>query len=257
MARETTVPMVVDAETYGDVDSRVVMIAKPRSAAAEQYRVLSRKLERKVAAGVRRIAVTSATAGEGRTMTAINLALALGVGGRQRVALVDAHLRSPSVHTLLGLSTNGGLVDVVTGRATLEQSMWQFRSDDLWVLPAGRTAEPHEVIASRRLREVMAELKEKFDVVIVDAPPVLPTADMLALGTEVDGVLMVVQAGKTPREVIDLALETIAHVPLLGCVLNQVEAGVGVPYQLYARHDRELKALPAASAPALMGSAKG
>ena len=257
MARETSVPMVVDAETYGDVDARVVMINKPRSAAAEQYRVLSRKLERKVAQGTKRIAVTSAVSGEGRTMTAVNLALALGVGGRQRVALVDANLRSPSVHALLGLSAQSGLVDVVTGRSTLEQSMWQFRSDDLWILPAGRTIEPQDVIASRRLREVMAELKAKFDVVIVDAPPVLPTADLLALGTEVDGLLMVVQAGKTPREVLNLAMDTISHLPLLGCVLNQVEAGVGVPHQLYAQHDRQLKALPAASHPALMGGAKG
>jgi non-specific protein-tyrosine kinase len=245
----------------------VVVIARPRSAAAEQYRVLARKLERRIGAGARRIAVTSSVAGEGRTTTAVNLALALGAGGRQRVALVDANLRERpdglAVHTLLGLGAQAGLADVVRSRApideTLERSLWRFRDDDTYVLPAGRTDAPHEIAASRRLGEALRALRDRFDVVIIDAPPVLPTADMLALAGEVDGALLVVRAGRTPRDVVQLALRTLSSlgegVPLLGCVLNEVEAGAGAPFRLYAKHDREVRGLlPAVAASTTAGA---
>jgi Mrp family chromosome partitioning ATPase len=180
----------------------------------------------------------------------VNLAIALGLGQRHRVALVDANLRSPGVGALLGLQANGGLVDVVEERLALDQALWRFRSDQLFVMPAGATLDPHAVFASRRLGAVFDELRGRFEVVVVDGAPVLPTADMLTLGPLLDGVLVVVHAGRTPREVVKLALDAMPEVPLVGCVLHRVHAGVGAPWRLFARHDREERRLLPAARPA-------
>ena len=243
----TTAIPIVDAETYGAVDPHVVVLTRPRGAAAEQYRVLRQRVERAIGDGRKCIGVTSATAGEGKTTTAVNLALALGLGQRHRVALVDANLRAPSVHAMLGLRPTAGLVDVIEERVPLESALWRFRSDHLYVLPAGQTADPHAIVASRRLGLLLQELRRRFDVVIVDAAPILPTADALTLGPELDGALLVVRAGRTPREVVRLAIDALPDVPLLGCVLHRVQEGVGAPWRLFARHDREVqRALPPA-----------
>lgn len=250
----STKPAIVDAQIVGAVDPRVVMLSHPRGAAAEQYRVLRQRIERAVGRGSRCIGVTSSTAGEGKTTTAVNLALALALGQRHRVALVDANLRSPSVHALLGLSPSAGLVEVIEGKVELDAALWRFRGDYLHVLPAGRTEAPYAVVASPRLRALLGELRDRFEIVIVDGAPILPTADMLTLGPILDGVMLVVQAGRTRSELIRMALDAIPDVPVLGCVLQRVQAGAGAPYRLFARHDREVRrALPAPAPAAKLG----
>jgi capsular exopolysaccharide synthesis family protein len=247
MGHETQgVPTVVDAELLGAVQPHVVILSAPRSAAAEQYRVLRQRIERVLATGVKRIGITSSVAGEGKTTTAVNLALALGLGRRHKVVLVDAHVRAPGVHKLLGMQGRAGLVDVVEERLGLDATLWRFRSDDLYVLPAGETLEPHAVVAARRMGAILAELSARFDAVIVDGPPILPTADMLTLGPELDGILVVVRAGRTPREVLANALDAMPDARMLGCVLHRVEGGVGAAWRLLAQHDRQARrALPA------------
>ena len=114
MGKREEATAIRDAETFGGRWHRqVVMMSEPQGAAAEQYRVLRERLLPQVAQGVRRIAVTSTQSGEGRTTTAVNLALAMALSRHRRVALVDAHVRSPGVHALLGLSPQDGLVDVI------------------------------------------------------------------------------------------------------------------------------------------------
>src|SRR5437870_2681844 len=132
-------PVMVEAETYGKTDPRVVCLTAPASAAAEQYRLLALRLEKAARAGMKRIAITSATVGEGRTLTAVNTALALGRGQRNRVALVDCNFRSPGAHRALGLNPTHGLADVIHGRFSLDSVQWQFGDDDLFVIPAGHS----------------------------------------------------------------------------------------------------------------------
>jgi capsular exopolysaccharide synthesis family protein len=256
MARDNPLPAVLEAETIGAVQPHVVVLSAPRTAAAEQYRVLRQRLEPAIARGAKRIGFTSAVAGEGKSTTAVNLALALGMGGRHKVALVDANLRAPGVHALLGLSAQQGLVDVVEERISLDQALWRFRSDQLYVLPAGRTLDAYAIFAARRLGAVLAELRDRFDVVIVDAPPVMPTADMLTLATELDGAVMVIRAGETPRELVRHALAALPELRLLGCVLHRVETAVSASFRLFARHDRQV-AQPLLPAPAPARTAKG
>lgn len=245
------VPRVVARD---EVDAQVVVLSAPWSAAAEQYRVLARRLEPELRRGARRVGVTSAVAGEGRSTTAVNLALTLA--GRMRVALVDGHLRAPSVARLLGLPPRVGLAEVVEGRAALDEALVRFGRDDLHVLAAGLAEEPHATYAARRLGELLAALGERFDAVIVDGPPALPTADMLSLADALDGALLVVRAGATRREVLALALERLPT-RLLGAVLHRVDVGAGDTWRLCARHDKERRKPHERELPPLLPTAAG
>lgn len=244
--------VIVDAETYGKVAPGVVVLSEPASSAAEQFRVLALKIEAAARQGTRVIAITSATAGEGRTLTAVNVALALGAGRRNKVALVDANLRAQHAGGMaraLGLSPLTGLTQVLRGEVSLNNSLWRFGADDLWVLPGGVASDPTAVVGGKRMGELLTDLAERMDVVLVDAPPVLPTADLLALGRYVQGAVMVVRAGRTTREVVDMALAELATPlgpKLLGCALVGIAEEAGTTYELCRQHDKVVRrALPA------------
>jgi len=215
---------IIEAETYESIAKEAVCLTNPRSSAAEQYRVLRYRLEMLARSGVKALAFTSARSGEGKTTTAVNAALALGRGGRNKVVLVDADLRRPNVHNVLGLRPREGLCDVVAGRTTLGGCLWRFGSDELYVLPAGNVPEDlATTLYDPRLGDVMAELKARFDFVVLDVPPVLPLADVPTLCRDLDGVVMVVRANSTPRELVGAAVDALYGVPVHGLVLNDVD----------------------------------
>jgi succinoglycan biosynthesis transport protein ExoP len=228
------------------LDPRVVVMSRPASAVAEQYRLLALGLEGAIRAGKRRMAFTSAAMGEGRTLCAINTAFVLGCERQHRVALVDCDFRAPAVHRVLGIEPEVGLGDVLEGRAELHHTMWRFGEHELWIVPAGRVTTPHAAVTSRRLGEVFGELLRQSDLVLIDAPPVLPLADVAALGRHIDGAVMAIRAGRTRRELIDMALDALAlaEVDVLGAVLVGIEAEAGTTYQLCVEHDRRQRALP-------------
>lgn len=228
------------------LDPRVVVMSHPISAVAEQYRLLALGLEGALRAGKRRMAFTSAAAHEGRTLCAINTAFVLGCERHYRVTLVDCDFRAPAVHRVLGIEPDVGLGDVLEGRAELQHTMWRFGEHELWILPVGHVTAPHAAVTSRRLGEVLGEVLRQSDVVLIDAPPVLPLADMAALGPHIDGAVMAIRAGRTRRELIDMALDALAlaEVEVLGAALVGIEAEAGTAYQLCVEHDRRQRALP-------------
>jgi capsular exopolysaccharide synthesis family protein len=237
---------VVDAETYETVSGQAVTLTDPYSAAAEQYRVLRYRLEHLSRAGVKALAFTSAQSGEGKTTTAVNAALALGRGGRNRVVLVDGDLRRPGVHELLGLRAREGLCDVILDRAALGCCLWRFGAEELYVLPAGNVPDDlSTVLYHPRLSAVMSELRGRFDFVIVDAPPVLPLADVPTLCRELDGAVLVVRAAMTSRELVDAAIDELYGVTVHGLVLNDVDPRVAEKLALYPAAVRAPRALPA------------
>jgi capsular exopolysaccharide synthesis family protein len=216
---------ILEAETYEAVAAQAVTLTHPRSLAAEQYRVLRHRLEMLAKQGHKALAFTSAQSSEGRTTTAVNSALALGRGGRNKVVLVDADLRRPSVHTMLGLRPREGLCDVVAGRSTLGACLWRFGDDELYVLPAGNLPiDLATTLYDARLGETLRELKARFDFVLLDCPPVLPLADVPTLCRDLDGALMIVRANRTPLELVGAAVEALYGVPVHGVVLNDVDA---------------------------------
>jgi len=237
---------IVEAETYEPaIAPKVVTLSQPNHAAAEQYRVLRYRLECLAKAGIKALAFTSPQSGEGKTTTAVNAALALGKGGRNRVVLVDADLRRPGVASMLGLRANKGLVDIVAGRAALDDCLWRFGADELYVLPSGMP--PDDLAATLydpRMGDLMATLKSRFDFVIVDTPPVLPLADVPTLSRDLDGAIMVVRANHTPKELVNAALDALYGVTVHGLVLNEVDPRVASMLRI-APYGTQQKALPA------------
>lgn len=207
------------------LDPYLVSLKAPSSFAAERYQGLRMTVERlKALRDVRVIAVTSPGAGDGKTVTSINLAGALAHGAKARVLLIDADLRRPTVATRLRLDEADprGLVDAITNEGTRIQDV--TRTVDgfhLAVVPAGVTAVPiHELLRSARLESILNEARHLYDFVVLDTPPLLPVFDTALLARLVDGVLVVVAANRTPRKLLGEALNLLDPAKVLGIVFN-------------------------------------
>jgi capsular exopolysaccharide synthesis family protein len=211
------------------LDARIVAVEAPGTAAAQQYANLRTHLLLALARVAGRVTVmTSAVAGEGKSLTAGNLAAALATEGDGRVVLVDADFRTPTIHTLLGVPRRPGLAEYVEGQADLAAILHRSPVERLVVVPAGGPASPQAT--SRRFAELIGALREQFDDVVVDAPPVLPVADARALATLAHGVLVVVRAGQTRRDLVLEALGRLHGARVLGIVLNRVERSQTAAY---------------------------
>ncbi|MFT3915488.1 MAG: CpsD/CapB family tyrosine-protein kinase [Anaeromyxobacteraceae bacterium] len=201
-------------------ESRLVALAAPESAAAEQYRVLLSRLARLASRRpMRAVAVTSAGRGEGRTTTAMNLALTAAQEGRAAV-LVEADLRRPALAGLLGLSPRAGVGELLEGRAELSEAV--ARVGPLAVLCAGQVRDPASAARGARAGVLLEQLRAAYDLVVLDAPPAMSFLDGDRLAGAADGAILVVRAGVTPRPVVKLALEAIGD-RAAGIVLNAVD----------------------------------
>ncbi|HET8541361.1 MAG TPA: CpsD/CapB family tyrosine-protein kinase [Anaeromyxobacter sp.] len=204
----------------GAEESRLVALAAPDSAAAEQFRVLHARLVRLAARRpLRVVAVTSAGRREGRTTTAANLALTAALEGRPTV-LVEADLHRPSLAALLGLAPRAGLADVLGGAAELGQAI--VRLGPLAVLLAGEVRDAAAALRSPRAPAVVDQLRAAYELVVMDAPPALAFSDGDRLASAADGALLVVRAGTTPRQVVRLAVDALGE-RAAGIVLNDVD----------------------------------
>jgi capsular exopolysaccharide synthesis family protein len=170
--------------------------------------------------------VTGPLPNEGKTLTTINLAIAISQRVGQTVLLVDGDLRNPSMHRYLDLPSGPGLVDYLTSGYPIADSLVHPEGlANLVVLPAGQpTTQSGELLSSPLMVDLVRELKNFYPdrYVLFDLPPLL-YADPLAFAPLVDGIILVVEAGSTPREEITHALEMLKKFPVLGCVLNKVD----------------------------------
>jgi len=210
------------------IDAHIVSAADPRSPIAEQYRILRTNLQSlRFRAGSRAIVVTSAVNGEGKTVTALNLALTLARQEKLKVVLVDADLRKGTVHKWLGMAeSQEGLSTALRRDGALNGSLVMLKEPPLAVLPSGPYADqPAELLESSNMKRLLAALKTQFDLVIVDAPPILPVSDPGILASQADGVLLVVKAGKTQRKTVEQARELLSKMKanVLGCVLTHAD----------------------------------
>lgn len=205
----------------------------PKSFAAEQYRALRTRLAHAEGAGaLRTVLITSPQKGEGKSVTSANLALTMAQELQRRVVIVEADLRKPSLQRLFGLPPGDGLADYLVGAAELKDVMKFLPEHNLTVVPAGSTPlNPAELLGSTAMRRMLDHLRTRFDRVILDTPPVLPLADVAILAPLVDGALLVVRAGYTPKPSIENALRSFDSSRLLGVVLNESSMEEGYGYE--------------------------
>jgi capsular exopolysaccharide synthesis family protein len=214
----TTAPEL-EAESTGQVDDHLVSLLAPTAFGAEQYRAIRHFIEEQhKSEGVTVIGVSSPGVDDGKTTTAINLAGALAQAPAARVLLIEADLRRPSLLKYLGLdSMNGpGLVDLILQPgSSLESGVLICAPFNLAVLAAGEPpSATYEVLKSPRLGELLEEARRGYDYVIVDTPPLCPIPDGRVVVKWVDGVLLVAAAHKTPRRLVEEALELLPVKPL-------------------------------------------
>jgi len=204
------------------LDPRLVAAVAPKSLAAEQYRSIRTRVSRAENGRAQRaIIITSPNKGDGKSLTAANLALTMAQEYQQRVLLLDADLRRPSLHTLFGISDTPGLTDVLMGGALLDDALVSVPEHRLTVLPAGLIpSHPAELLGSAAMRRVLETLRSRFDRILIDMPPVAPLADVTIASSMADGVLMIVRAGVTPKPAIERALGMFDSSKVLGLVLN-------------------------------------
>lgn len=205
----------------------------PKSPAAEQYRSLRTRLaQMEGAGGLRTMLITSPQKGEGKSVTASNLALTMAQELQRRVVLVEADLRKPSLQHLFGLPPGPGLSEYLTGAVDLKDALQFVPEHNLTLLTAGAAPiNPAELLGSTAMRRLIDHLRTRFDRVIFDTPPVLPLADVAILAPLVDGSMLVVRAGVTPKPAIENALRAFDSSRLLGVVLN--ESGMEQDYYRY------------------------
>jgi capsular exopolysaccharide synthesis family protein len=212
----------------GSSTPHLVVLDDPRSFGAEAYRVLRNNLHyANPDVPLRRLLVTSAGPGEGKSTTAANLAIAMAQGDRS-VLLVEADLRRPSVHTLFRQPSTPGLSSFLVGDSLLAAILLKTAVPNLSVVVSGPIPpNPAELLGSRRMHEFLDNVSERFDLVILDSPPALAASDACAVAPHVDGVLLVVDSGRTPQVALRRAKERIEAVRgrILGAVLNRFDAG--------------------------------
>jgi protein-tyrosine kinase len=193
-------------------------------AAQEQYRKLAAILHHaQVERGIKVIMTSSALPGEGKSLTAVNLALTLAESYQRRVLLIDADLRRPTVQRIFGIPPIAGLNDGLKASEDRPMALTTV-CERLFVLPAGRPeADPMSGLTSDRMRRLITQAASSFEWVIVDSPPVGLLPDASLLSAIVDGVLLVVRAGKAPFSLVKRTVESISHERILGVVMNAID----------------------------------
>jgi len=215
----------------------LITVADPRSPISEAYRALRTNLDfSSLDRPIRTMLVTSAGPEEGKSTVLANLAVTTAQAGK-KVILVDGDLRRPTLHHIFNLKNDVGLTTMVVDDAAMESPPLQDTGiEGLQLLPSGPLPpNPSELLGSRRMEEIIAVLLERADIVFFDAPPVVAVTDAAVLATKVDGVLLVINAGRTRRDYARAARARLEKVNanLLGAVLNNVRFDVGL-HRYYA-----------------------
>jgi capsular exopolysaccharide synthesis family protein len=190
--------------------------------ASEQFRLLATRLQQlQQSRRFKSVLLTSALAGEGKSLVIANLAVSLAQGGQQRVLVVDADLRKPGLSPLFKLNGSIGLREWYQTNRPISEVTYRVPDVNVWVLPAGQAiVDPLELLKSSRIADVVTSLTAVFDWVLIDSPPLLPLADAEILSRLCDGTMIVVRREKSPKTALKQALERVAPSKMTGLLLN-------------------------------------
>jgi exopolysaccharide/PEP-CTERM locus tyrosine autokinase len=223
----------------------LVAATKPNTPEAEEYRKLKTLLVQRTKGDEFRnmLMVTSSISSEGKSITAINLAMALSQEYDHTVLLVDADLRRPSVHKYLGIDKGKGLSECLLNEIDVSDALIRTGIGNLSVLQAGKEiANPTEIFSSQRVRDFLTEMKHRYPdrYIIIDTPPLLPFAETRSLSRLVDGVVLVVREGMVSHRQLNETMEGLKGAHLLGVVYNESsEELTSVAYQYYRHYYAE------------------
>jgi len=214
-----------DQDRKGEATDRYTLFQRKDQNFAEQYKNFCSRFEFSVEKrDCKIIAITSAVAGEGKTVSTVNLAVDLASTGRKKVLLVDLDLRKSDLAKGLRFPSTPGLVELLTGTASLNEVLRHVGEQGLHVIPSGRRVSASwEMIAGERFRILLEELRDQYNIILLDTPPMAPVSDTLVMRELVDGVVLVYRLGYTPHTLFRQALEDIGEKKLLGVLLNGVE----------------------------------
>lgn len=208
----------------------------PSSPISEQYRTIRTNIEYSSVEGeIRSIVVTSSAPGEGKSTTASNLAIVFAQQGK-KVLLIDADMRKPTVHYTFQLDNTYGLTNILTKQKTLQEVTQISNIENLQILTSGPIPpNPAEILGSKGMDELLTDVAEKFDLVILDTPPVLAVTDAQILANKCSGTILVIKSGATEIEAAKKSKELLLNSKgrLLGTVLNQKQAKDSHYYYYY------------------------
>ena len=219
---------VMDGNRDGAKNPEMVTFHSPKSTASEAYRgIRTGILFSSAETEPRVILVSSAGPKEGKTITTVNLAITMAQSGN-RVVLLDCDMRRPKIHKLFDLSRERGMSNILVGGCTINEAVAHSQIPNLDVIPSGPIPpNPSEMLGSNRMTDLLDKLKGHYKRIIIDSPPITAVTDAVVLAKLLDGVVLVIRVGETPREVIQNGLGQLQSVNanILGAVLNSVDMG--------------------------------
>ncbi len=204
-------------------ESKVVTLNESSGLGAEKFRLLRARLRNLRERGqLQKMVITSAVPNEGKTLVAMNLAVCLGKHTNEKILLLEGDLRKPMLGEHLGIKTLPGVGEWwASAEEPINKFIYRFDDLQLWILPAGSAPEdPVNILQSSRFLDLYKQLSTCFDWVIIDAPPLLPMADVSFWSRHADGLLLVVREGCTPKAILQKGLETLDNPKVIGVVLN-------------------------------------
>ncbi len=210
------------------VQEHIVSFHDPSSPVGEQFKILRTNIQTlKYAHNYKIFMLTSAINGEGKTVTATNLAIAMAHDVNNRsILLIDTDMRKGTVAKYLGLSKSPGLSEVLKGEAATDSVFLNPNIDNLTVMCSGKKPKnPSELLNSKAMEQLLASLKPRFDYIFIDATPVMPVADACILAPMADAVILVIQAGRTQRDLVKHTMSRLhqSRSNVVGYVLTSIE----------------------------------
>jgi len=230
----------LDTHEAKTIAGRLITHFAPKSPISEAYRSLRTSIQyARADTPLKTIVVTSPGPQEGKSTTVANLAITIAQMGTKTL-LVDTDLRRPVLHSIFNLSRSKGISNYLVGKAEFDEIIFKTDIDNLYVMPCGTLPpNPSELLGSKAMKHCISELKERFDIILFDSPPIMAVTDAAVLSSEVDGVILVIKAGQTDRNAVLRSFEILRNIPnqILGALLNVVNVeGVYGSYYYYYYH---------------------
>ena len=225
-------PLLGKEEHLEKIDERIVVFSNPDSLASEQYRVLYSRLLQLYGNDKKKIfAISSSIKGEGKTTTCLNLGAVIAKDFSKRVLIIEGDLKKPDLHTYLGSPIEKGLIELLLGKENFGDCIYSFHLDNLFLLPTvKREVNSAKLLSLPAMGEMLSQALKEFEYIIIDCPPVLPLADMNIYSELLDGILFVIRAGKTPRDLVKKSMDCLPPGKILAIIMNGVETDSGKFY---------------------------